>query len=177
MRKLISNQALFTAAVALLAVVVFNLSSKPLPSDLAVDFNRWYTATAPILEQTVPSDPSALANVKLSVTIQLIGRPTPPPTLTWILPARSLTENQDRSNTARALQLVRESDVFTMPPVSAPKSDASYLVISVRDGDKQFNTTVPASEIEKRIQLQNLLKLLDVFSKSETANPIEPSRT
>jgi len=177
MRKLISTQALFTGAVALLAVVVFNLTRRPLPTDLAVDFNRWYEATSPILAEQVPSDPAALANLKLSVTIQLTGRSTLPSTLSWTLPVRSLGENEDRSNTARALQLVRESEVFGMAPVASLKEGGSYLVISIRDGEKQFDTTIPAAAAEKSIQLQNLLKLLDIFSKSGSASPIDPSRT
>jgi hypothetical protein len=129
MRKLISNQALFTAAVALLAVVVFNLSSKPLPSDLAVDFNRWYTATAPILEQTVPSDPSALANVKLNP--MLAGEDANPSgagsypisTLTWILAYQN-------GNGLKA-GAVRKSMLYLLSPAAQNRADdLGYVPLS-----------------------------------------------
>lgn len=174
MRKLISTQALFTGAVAILALLVFNLTRPALESDLLVSFNDWYATTAPKLEQ---ADPAALSTVKLSVTVGLAGRPTPPPNLSWTLPVRSLAEQADRENTARVLQLVHESGIFAQRPIKLVHDGGSYLSISVRDGERRFETTVPASEIEKSIQLQNLLKLLEIFSKASEGLEIQPSRT
>lgn len=174
MRRILSSQALLTAAVAIIAVALFNLSRPSPESDLLVGFNTWYKQTAPLLDR---SDAAALANVKLTVTIGLSGRPTPPSTFTWTLPARSLAEASDRENTARVLQLLSESEVFSVRPVTSPKEGVSYLSISVREGEQKFETTVPAEEVERRIQLQNLLKLLDIFSKAAPPLAIEPSRT
>ena len=121
--------------------------------------------------------PTPLGEGKTTVTIGLSGRPTPPSTFTWTLPARSLAEASDRENTARVLQLLSESEVFSVRPVTSPKEGVSYLSISVREGEQKFETTVPAEEVERRIQLQNLLKLLDIFSKAAPPLAIEPSRT
>ena len=174
MRTLISTQALFTAAIAIIALVIFNLNFPGVESDALVSFNKWYAETSPKLER---GDAASLSNVKLNVSIGLINRPTPPPSLSWTLPARSLADASDRDNTARVLQLIHESGVFGQRVVTKTRSDISYLTISVRDGDTVFQTTVPAEEIEKSIQLQNLLKLLDIFSKTTPAHEIEPSRT
>ena len=174
MRKLLSSQALLTAAIAIIAVALFNLSRGRPESDLMLRFNDWYKQTAPLLEQ---SDAAALSNVKLSVTISASGRPTPPPTVTWTLPARSLTETEDRENTARVLQLVSESGIFGLTGVSSPEADKAYLAITVKDGEQNFQITVSAAEVEKSIQLQNLLKLLDIFSNAAPPLAIEPART
>ncbi len=175
MRRIFSSQTLLTAAVAIIAVALFNLSRpSSIESDLAVGFNTWYVQTAPLLEK---ADAAALANVKLTVTIGLTGRSTPPPSLSWTLPARSLTEATDRENTARVLQLVSESGVFNVKSIKTPEEGVSYLTISVKEGENSFETTVQAEEIDKSIQLQNLLKLLDVFSKTDSPVAIEPSRT
>jgi hypothetical protein len=174
MRKLISTQTFFTAVVAVLALAIFNLTRPALQSDLLVEFNGWYKGTSSLLAQT---DPATLGNSKLSVTVSLTGRPTPPPTLSWTLPSGALTETTERENTARVLQLIHESGVFGLPTIKNPKADAPYLSISIRDGERSFETTVPAAEVEKSIQIQNLLKLLDIFEKSGPGVAIQPSRT
>lgn len=174
MRKLLSSQALLTAAIAIVAVALFNLSRSPVQSDLLLEFNDWYKHTAPLLEQ---QDVAALGNVNIAVTIAASGRPTPPHTITWTLPARSLSETADRENTARVLQLVSESGIFGLKGVSAPAPDQPYLSVAVRNADHQFSITVPAEQVEKSIQLQNLLKLLDVLSQTAPPLAIEPGRT
>ena len=53
----------------------------------------------------------------------------------------------------------------------------SFLSISVRNNERVFETTIPTLEVEKNIQLQNLLKLLEIFSNSTQALAIDPART
>lgn len=74
-RKILSTQALVTAAVAIAAVIIFNLTRPPLASDMLVAFSTWYKTTSPILEQ---SDPLALSELKLNVTIELSGSSSSP---------------------------------------------------------------------------------------------------
>ena len=173
-RKILSTQALVTAAVAIAAVIIFNLTRPPLASDMLVAFSTWYKTTSPILEQ---SDPLALSELKLNVTIELSDSSSSPSAVTWNLPARSLNDNIDRSNTARALQLINESGVFGLPSIANPAKRGSFLSISVRNNERVFETTIPTLEVDKNIQLQNLLKLLDIFSNSTQALAIDPART
>lgn len=173
-RKILSTQALVTAAVAIAAVIIFNLTRPPLASDMLVAFSTWYKTTSPILEQ---SDPLALSELKLNVTIELSDSSSSPSAVTWNLPARSLNDNIDRSNTARALQLINESGVFGLPSITNPAKMGSFLSISVRNNERVFETTIPTLEVERNIQLQNLLKLLDIFSNSTQALAIDPART
>jgi hypothetical protein len=44
------------------------------------------------------------------------------------------------------------------------------------DENHRFETTIPLSEVENNIQLQNLLKLLEVFSATPKAE-VNPSQT
>jgi hypothetical protein len=72
---------------------------------------------------------------------------------------------------------VSESGVFGLTNVPAPEADKAYLSIAVKDGEQNFQITVSAAEVEKSIQLQNLLKLLDIFSTTAPPLAIEPART
>lgn len=174
MRKLLSTQALFTGAIAILALLVFNLTGPGLQSDLLVSFNQWYDSSGSAL---AVADPSTLGSRKLSVTVTVTGRPAAPSSKSWTLPARSLTEGPDRDSTARVLQLIRESGVFGLRPLRNAAGDTPSVSIAVRDGEKLFETTVAARDVDRNIQLQNLLKLLDVMSISGGEPAIQPERT
>jgi hypothetical protein len=62
---------------------------------------------------------------------------------------------------ARTLELIYESKVFEISPVSQPLNNSTaYLQIKIVDGENRFETTVRYKSIEDNIQLRNLLTLL-----------------
>jgi hypothetical protein len=73
------------------------------------------------------------------------------------------------------LQLVSESKVFQVPPITRELSGENYLRISVSDQTKRFETVVTLKSVSENIQLQNLLKLLQLFGNAPKA-PVSPTQ-
>jgi hypothetical protein len=163
-------------ALSLACLIAFNLN-RPLPqSEQLAAFNTWYSATAPALE--VSSDP-ALANRKLFVKIKLNaanGVDSSSSSTEWALPNQNLAVTEDRERTTRVLHLISESKIFGLKPLRDLSGNTPYLWLSIEDGEQRFNTAVPLSEVESEIRLQNLIKLLEVFSSQPITPAVEPGR-
>jgi len=154
-------------------LIAFNLTHIRIESDLLASFDSWYrhasqtlTASAPLKE----TDPS------LKVSITLNSPQTRSTPATWTLPRTSLLDASERENTARILQLLSESKVFGLRPLSGDATARSSLAIVVSDSHQQFQITVPLEDIQENIQIQNLLKLIDVYSLTEPSTSVEPAR-
>ncbi len=156
-----------------MALVAFNLGQPGIQTDTASAFNRWYQTVA---EQLAKADDALAARLSLRVTVTLkepLHGETP---AVWNLPATSLADPTERENISRALQLIRESGVFGLLPLRNPESNASYLSLSVADAEQRFETVVPFNAVEQSIQLQNLVKLLEIYSMQKNSTQVEPAR-
>lgn len=164
---------LVAIAFMVMAIVAFNLSRPSLKNDLLTSFNEWYQGASPLLQ--APND-SKQADLSLKISISLSSRAGGNKPSVWSLPARSLLEPEDRENTARILQLIRESGVFGLRPVSENAGHKDSIHFSIKDGEQQFEISVPFEEVENNIQVKNLLKLLDVYANTPPPSDVEPAR-
>jgi hypothetical protein len=160
--RVILSKSTIVAIVASAALIAFNTLSYNLESEQLASFNEWYPHAASALE----SDSSENAGKsKLQVTIQIEGGLR---SSTWKFPSRTLADASDRAQTSRVLQLLKESKVFGIPQISRKKD--SQVTITVSDESGSFSTTIEGDAVQNNIQLQNLLKLLEVY----TATPEQP---
>lgn len=156
-----------------MAVVAFNIGQPGIETNTAAAFNAWYQATAPKLTPSSEFNESTLP-LRITVTVtHSTSRDTP---TVWNVPLTSLRDPQERENTGRVLQLIRESGIFGFTPLRNPTSVSSLITVSIRDGDAQFETSVPFRAVEGNIQLQNLLKLLDIYATQTGTPHVEPAR-
>jgi hypothetical protein len=172
-RKLLSPQVVIGFVVTLVGLVAFNLTRPSLQSERQAAFDTWYSSTLPSLQ--VGSD-AALASRKLTIKVRLTGAVSSAPVSEWTLPIQNLGNAEDRTRTTRVLQLISESQVFGLAPARNPSDNAAYLFLSIADGEQRFDTVVPVQEVEKDIRLQNLIKLLEVFSSQPPTPAVDPTR-
>jgi hypothetical protein len=167
-RFLLSKTAV-TTLVIIAALIAFNAFNGKLQSENLAAFNEWYPKTASLLAS---EGTEVAATPKLQITIRVKSSRA---SSAWNFPAHTLADATDRSQTARILQLISESKVFGLPTVSRPKEEGSYVTIAVSDENVSFATTVAAESVENNIQLQNLLKLLEVFAATPPT-PVNPAQ-
>jgi hypothetical protein len=172
-KKLCSPKYLIGIVLAIMAIVAFNLGQPGIETDTAAAFNKWYQSTAPKLSASGDLSESA---VTLRIAVTARGPNSGDMPTVWQLPRSSLRDAQERENTSRVLQLIRESGVFGFTPLRNTSGAAYFITFSIKDDLDNFEITVPYRTVEGNIQLQNLLKLLDVYS-SQTGTPhVEPAR-
>lgn len=154
-------------------LIAFNLTHIRIESDLLSSFESWYQHASKVLATT-----STLKETdqSLKVSITLNSPQTRSTPATWTLPRTSLLDASERENTARILQLLSESKVFGLRPLSGDAADQPSLAIAVSDSHQQFQITVSLEDIQDNIQIQNLLKLIDVYSHTEPSTSLEPAR-
>jgi hypothetical protein len=165
--RVILSKSTLVAIVAIAALIAFNTLSHNLESEQLASFNEWYPQAALALESRNPEDAS---KSKLQVTIQVNGRLS---SSTFTFPSRSLADANDRAQTARVLQLLKESKAFGIPQSSGKKE--SRVTITVNDEAGSFSTTIDADAVQHNIQLQNLLKLLEVYAATPQ-QPVNPTQ-
>ncbi|MEY4669466.1 MAG: hypothetical protein RL518_2165 [Pseudomonadota bacterium] len=165
-RVLLSKSTL-VAIVASAALIAFNTLSYNLESEQLASFNDWYPTAATTLES---DNAETASKSKLQITIKVEGGLS---SSTWSFPTRSMADSDDRAQTSRVLQLIKESKVFGIPQSSRTKD--SKVTITVSDESASFATTIDGSDVEDNIQLQNLLKLLEVYAATPK-QPINPAQ-
>lgn len=167
----LSKYVLWTLAILAL-LIGFNASRSRLESELLAQFNEWYSDTAPLLAE---GDDASTSLPTVSVTIRLSG-PLYTGNPSWTFPPHSLSDPEERSQTDRVLQLISESKVFQFTPVAREVASENYIHISVTDQAHRFDTVVASKEAADNIQLQNLMKLLQIFgstpARSENPNQL-----
>lgn len=173
LRKLLSPQVIIGLVVTVVGLIVFNLTRPGLHSERQAAFDTWYSSTIPSLE--VGTD-AALASRKLTIKVRLTGALGSTPVNEWTLPMQNLGNPEDRTRTTRVLQLISESQVFGLSPAKNPSNNAAYLFLSIADGEQHFDTVVALQQVEKDIRLQNLIKLLEVFSSQPPTPAVDPTR-
>ena len=164
---------LLGSILAVMAVIAFNIGQPGIETNTAAAFNAWYQATAPKLS---PSGDFNESDLPLRITVTLTNSTLRDTPTVWNVPLASLRDPQERENAGRVLQLIRESGIFGFTPLRNPTSVSSVITLSIRDGDEQFETSVPFRTVEGNIQLQNLLKLLDIYSTQTGTPHVEPAR-
>ncbi len=147
--------------IAIPVLVLFNLMRPPLESEVEGSFRDWYKTTSTALSSSeTPLVASSLPKVKIKVRGDSGLYKTPQE---YTLPTKDKDLDVEREKLSRILQLVFESQLFTMPSMGEPKDGDDYVSISVEGGERQFSITVPYDTVRENIQLQNLLKLLELF--------------
>jgi len=167
-RFLLSKTAV-TTLVIIAALIAFNAFNAKLESEQLAAFNDWYPKIVSTLES---ENVEETTKSKLQITI---GVNSSLSTSTWNFPAHTLSDTTERSQTSRVLQLISESKVFGMPSLSRSNEGGSYVTIAVSDESVSFSTTVASETVESNIQLQNLLKLLEVYA-STPSQPVNPAQ-
>lgn len=171
--QLLLSRTVIGILITIAAIIGFNASRMDLTTELLADFSTWHTKIALLLDNP-ETDTQALPKLSVSITIDTLQPGQPP--RTWTFPTTSLSSSTERSQTSRVLQLIRESKVFGLSPLAPGDSSRPTLSIVTVDENHRFETTIPLSEVENNIQLQNLLKLLEVFSATPKAE-VNPSQT
>jgi hypothetical protein len=173
LRNVLNIRWLVVIGFTVMAIVAFNLSNPTLKSDLITSFNEWYQGTS---QQLQPNADPKVADLSLTIAVTLFDPAHRSSPSTWTLPARSLLETDDRDNTARILQLIRESGIFGLAPVRSGSRTTPSLAVSVKDARRQFEITIPLKEAQNNIQLQNLMKLMDLYTHAPATPNVEPAR-
>ncbi len=172
--KFCSPKYIVAAILAVMALVAFNVGRPGIENETAAAFNSWYKVISDKLTQPGAGQDSSLV---VQVTISIRDNSTRDTPTVWIIPSTSLADPVELQDTARVLQLIRESGVFGLPASMGTSAFPSSISFSVRDGSKQFDITLPYNVVENSIQLQNLLTFLEVRSNNQQSAPsIEPAR-
>lgn len=166
--KLFLSKTTVTALVAIAGLIAFNAFNSKLETEQLASFNEWYPTTSALLASDKTED---LNRSKLRVSIRLEGGLQKSE---WNFPSHSLSDAEDRDKTSRVLQLISESKIFGITPASK-SSSGETISIAVSDDTVSFATTVKADAVKENIQLQNLLKLLEIYAKTPTqqVNPAQ----
>jgi hypothetical protein len=165
--RLLLSKTTVTTLVIIAALIAFNAFNVKLESENLAAFNEWYPKTATTLES---SDQATKSRLQISIRINSALT-----TSAWTFPPHTLADTTERSQTSRVLQLISESKVFGLPSVSHPKEGGSYVTIAVSDENVSFSTTVTSEAVENNIQLQNLLKLMEVYAVTPS-QPVNPAQ-
>jgi hypothetical protein len=174
LKKVVNPRILVGVILTAMALVAFNLGRPSgLKSDLLTSFNSWYQGTA--LKLT-PDAELKDADLTLKVLVTLNDPARTPPVSTWELPSKSLRDLGERENTARVLQLIRESGVFGLTPLRSPAPTTPHVSLVVKEGERVFETAVSLDAVRENIQLMNLLKLLEVYSSTPASSELDPTR-
>ena len=163
--RLLLSKTAITALIIIAGLIAFNSLSFKLETEKLAAFNDWYPKTQTILQS---ENTETASKSKLQVTLRLQRKEQ---TLSWTFPTQSLAAPEDRERTCRVLQLISESKVFGLPSSKGEE----YLSIGISDESTSFSTTVSGDAIKDNIQLQNLLKLLEVYSNTPT-QPVNPAQ-
>lgn len=151
-------------------LIAFNSSRTDLKTAGLASFTAWHDKTATILNATNPE----AVPPKVAVTIRMNQATAGNAPQTWSLPSVSITDPTERAQITRVLQLINESKIFGHPKADSNDPSIPTLTITITDESDRFETTVPLRDIENNIQLQNLLKLLQVFSVTPGTDVIPP---
>lgn len=166
--KLFLSRTTVTALAIIASVIAFNTFYTKLETEQLAAFNEWAPKTFDLLEN---QNPEAATKSKVSISIRLEGGEK---ASTWTFPEHTLADTKEREQTARVLQLINESKVFGISPASRNAS-GERITIAITDESTSFSTTVSAQELRSNIQIQNLLKLLEIYA-STPESPVNPAQ-
>lgn len=70
----------------------------------------------------------------------------------------------------RILELAREGEVFALAAPQPPPGEPSMQLVAERNG-KSFSSRFSRSAVEKNLQLQSMIKLLEIYSGEQQSPP------
>jgi hypothetical protein len=170
-KDLLKPQALVVLVATLVVLLVFNLSRPSLTHELQATFDTWYSNAS---VQLADNNGSTQQSKPVSVVIKLTS--SPESTNEWKLPVLDGNNAEERARILRVLGLLSEGRVFNLPTLTSPGGREPFLSISVTDAERKFETVVSLKTVSDNIQLQNLIKLLEVFATqpaTQLANPAQ----
>jgi hypothetical protein len=169
-KALFKPQTVIVAAATVIALVVFNLARPAPDHELQASFDAWYSAAAARVSDSAETSQTSHG---ISVSIKLSGSENPGE---WRLPAANVPSLEERARMARILQLLSEAQVFNLPSLRSQSGQEPHLAITVADHERTFETKVSLQTVAENIQLQNLLKLLEVYSLQPAATVANPAQ-
>jgi hypothetical protein len=170
-KDLLKPQALLVLVTTVVVLLVFNFFRPSLTNEVQATFDTWYSTASVRLSD---NSGSTQQNNPISIKIKLANGSENP--TEWKLPALDGNNAEERARIARVLQLLSEGRVFNLPSLSSPAGRESFLAITVSDAERKFETVLSLQVVSENIQLQNLVKLLEVFSAqpaTQLANPAQ----
>lgn len=168
--RFLSPQYIVGAVAALGLLLIFNATRPALETETHARFTQWYEGASTYLTKT-EGNPSPVRTIQATIVV------SPEPSSggkssKWIVPNGTLDEGEQRSRLARVLELIKESQIYgNSSYLVAADSTTPHISVAVSEGESTFAATIPLKELEKNIQIKNLLKLLEIFS----SNPIQPT--
>ena len=168
--QILLSRTTICVLLTIATLIAFNSNRTDLKTAGLASFTAWHDKTATILNETNPE----VVPPKISVTIRMNQAIPGHAPQTWSLPSLSITDPTDRAQTTRVLQLINESKIFGLAKADSNDTSIPTLTITITDETERFETTVPLRDIENNIQLQNLLKLLQVFSATSGTDVTPP---
>jgi hypothetical protein len=158
--QLLLSRTTIGVLVTIAILIAFNSTRTDLKTAGLASFTAWHTKTAVLLNDANPE----VTPPKVTVTIRMNQASPGLAPQTWSFPSLSITDATDRAHTTRVLQLINESRIFGLAKADSNDTTIPTLTVTITDENERFETSVPLRDIESNIQLQNLLKLLQVFS-------------
>lgn len=169
--RFLSPHYIIGAVAALGLFIIFNATRPGLETETQARFTQWYEDASSYLTKTEGS-PATVRKILATITLKTDSLPDGKPSQ-WIVPNRGLEESEQRSRLARVLELIKESQIYgnsaylVSNPVSPPPT-FPHLSVTVIEGENTFSAAIPLKDLEKSIQMKNLLKLLEIFSSTPT---------
>ena len=179
MKVRVSIKQSIAAFLALLALYLFSLAGvRPERSPSQRQFDEWLT----VRERQLGNLASHMATDK----------PSPQPSASAKLPALSFrmytpdtgdlrqfelgpsADPMQSTRILRLLQLMRESDIFSLGQRDKGQADIAVVAITVQDGEQKFFTRFQESDIRSNTKALLLLKL--ALEYSELAQPATPDK-
>ena len=165
--RFLSPQYIIGAVAALGLFVIFNATRPGLETETQARFTQWYEDASSYLTKT-EGTPATVRKILATITLTSDSLPDGK-SAQWTVPNRGLEESEQRSRLARVLELIKESQIYGNSAylVSTPPT-TPHLSVAVIEGENTFSAAIPLKDLEKSIQMKNLLKLLEIFSSTPT---------
>jgi len=163
--------------LALIGFYYLNFGREERSWPIQASFNSWLKSVEEA-QKNNPEDQNTPLAIQIKGEIRKIGVPME----NTIFELSSSGNDYNRTGVLRILQLAREGKLFsrdqaeefstgTAPTVSNGKSSNGKpalefsVHILISDGKRDFLTWLTENEIEERVQVQSLLKLLQIYSE------------
>lgn len=134
----------------------FNLSGRPLESELQSQFNEWSVTAMKEL---------ATGNRVEGLTAEGMVTSGAAMRAKWVLPVLTLDNKEANEQLIRIIELARESNIFSAN--QNVSDDMPSAKITIADPKHSFTATVPNSYLNKNIKASNLFKLFELFSNQQ----------
>lgn len=171
----INKPKIVVATVAtILLFIGFNAYQPSLENIQEAEFNSWYeetitkrTAKPQLQGDTTPSAVAVSIIVNEIQSKNVIAQ--------WNIPRTHVASSSDYDMLLRVLQLIKESNLFHLKPVTRSSGKEFSVSITVKTPQQSFQTTISMQAVEESIQLRNLLKLLETHDSLPPPQTVYPT--